>query len=222
MRSRIVIPLVAVAAVLTLSAQAQRRTPPESIAPAGGLRTSDTTILINKVMPPPPWALAERQLIALNAEGAALWAEKYLDANGHLRGVANFGIADGPDDAVESIRNWPLAHATGGAESIIELWNKAWEGHLDQYSKATDPSTEIAKDGMYFKEFPPAYDWEHIGEGLGPFYWSGLSRPMDERYQTRLRRFAGFYLNEDPEARNYDPRLKLPCRVVDRASRTRR
>jgi hypothetical protein len=117
-RSRIIIPLVAVAAVLTLSAQAQRRTPPENIAPAGGLRTSDTTILINKVMPSPPWALAER----LNAEGAALWAEKYLDANGHLRGVANFGIADGPDDAVESIRNWPLAHATGGAESIIELW----------------------------------------------------------------------------------------------------
>ena len=209
MRSRLIIPFVAVAVVLTLSAQAQRRTPLEDIGPAGGLRTSDTTILINKVMPPPPWALAERQLLALNAEGAALWAEKYLDANGHLRGVANFGIADGPDDAVESIRNWPLAHATGGDESIIELWNKAWEGHLDQYSKAKDPSTEIARDGMYFKEFPPAYDWEHIGEGLGPFYWSGLSRPMDARYQTRLRRFAGFYHNEDPEARNYDPRLKL-------------
>jgi hypothetical protein len=204
-----IVPVVTVAAVLNLSAEAQRRTPAESIAAAGGLRTNDTTILINKVMPPPAWALAERQLLALNAEGAALWAEKYLDANGHLRGVANFGIADGPDDAVESIRNWPLAHAAGGADSIIELWDKAWEGHLDQYSKAKDPSTEIAKEGMYFKEFPPSYDWEHIGEGLGPFYWSGLSRPNDERYQTRLRRFAGFYLNEDPEARNYDPKLKL-------------
>ena len=160
-------------------------------------------------MPPPAWALAERQLLALNAEGVALWAGKYLDANGHLRGVPNFGIEDGPDDAVESIRNWPLAHAAGGPESIIELWDKAWEGHLDQYSKAKDPSTEIAKEGMYFKEFPPSYDWEHIGEGLGPFLWSGLSRPDDERYQTRLRRFAGFYLNEDPEARNYDAKLKL-------------
>lgn len=209
MRSRMIVPVVTVAAVLTLSAEAQRRTPAESIAAAGGLRTYDTTLVINKVIPPPAWALAERQLLALNAEGAALWAEKYLDANGHLRGVANFGIADGPDDAVESIRNWPLAHASGGADSIIELWDKAWEGHLDQYSKAKDPSTEIAKEGMYFKEFPPSYDWEHIGEGLGPFYWSGLSRPTDERYQTRLRRFAGFYLNEDPEARNYDPTLKL-------------
>ncbi len=173
------------------------------------LAGQDTTVLITNVMRVPPWALAQRELIARNAEGAALWAGKYLDRNGHLRGVANFGIADGPDDAVESIRNWPLAHAVGGPDSIIELWDHAWEGHLDQYSKARDPSTEIAREGMYFKEFPPSYDWEHIGEGLGPFYWSGLSRPADERYHTRLRRFAGFYLNEDPEARNYDARLRI-------------
>jgi hypothetical protein len=205
---RLFIPLLVVA-VLTSSAQAQRRTPAENIAPAGGLQTTDTTIAINRAMVPPAWALAQRELLALNAEGVALWAGKYLDANGHLRGVANFGIADGPDDAVESIRNWPLAHAAGGDESIIEWWDKAWEGHLDQYSKAKDPSTEIAREGMYYKEFPPSYDWEHIGEGLGPFYWSGLSRPKDESYQTRLRRFAGLYLNEDPEARNYDPNLKI-------------
>jgi hypothetical protein len=197
MRCGKLIPFVVLAGALTLSAQAQRQT------------AAETTIVISKTIPPPAWALAERQLLALNAEGAALWAGKYLDANGHLRGVANFGIEDGPDDSVESIRNWPLAHAAGGPESIIELWEKAWEGHLDQYSKAKDPSTEIAREGMYFKEFPPSYDWEHIGEGLGPFLWSGLSRPTNERYQTRLRRFAGFYLNEDPEARNYDAKLKL-------------
>lgn len=189
--------VLASAALLTLTVQAQRPAPAE------------TTIVVSKSTPPPAWALAQRQLLALNAEGASLWAATYLDANGHLRGVANFGIQDGPDDAVESIRNWPLAHAAGGPDSIIELWDKAWEGHLDQYSKAKDPSTEIAREGMYFKEFPPSYDWEHIGEGLGPFLWSGLSRPKDERYLTRLRRFAGFYLNEDPEARNYDARLKL-------------
>ena len=179
------------------------------IVAAVPLAGQDTTVLITNVMRVPAWALAQRELIARNAEGAALWAGKYLDRNGHLRGVANFGIADGPDDAVESIRNWPLAHAVGGPDSIIELWDHAWEGHLDQYSKAKDPSTEIAKEGMYFKEFPPSYDWEHIGEGLGPFYWSGLSRPADERYHTRLRRFAGLYLNEDPEARNYDARLRI-------------
>jgi hypothetical protein len=192
-----------------VAVSAQRRPSPEIVVPAGGLRTYDTTILINKVVPTPAWALAERQLLALNAEAAALWAEKYLDASGHLRGAANFGIADGPDDAVESIRNWPLAHALGGPDSIIDLWDTAWEGHLDQYTKAKDASTELAKEGMYYKEFPTQYDWEHTGEGLGPFYWYGLSRPTDERYHIRLRRFAGFYLNEDPEARNYDAKLKI-------------
>jgi hypothetical protein len=169
----------------------------------------DLIIPISKLMPAPAWALAERQLLALNAQGVDLWASKYLDENGYLRGAANFGIEDGPDDAVESIRNWPLAHALGGPESIIEQWHRAWEGHLDQYTRAKDPSTELARDGMYYKEFPTSYDWEHTGEGLGPFYWYGLSRPTDERYAIRLRRFAGFYMNEDPEAKNYDAKLKI-------------
>lgn len=194
--------LLPIACVLALSGRTpihgQRQNP-------GG----ETLIHVTQAMPAPAWALAERQLLALNGEGVALWASTYLDANGYLRGATNWGIADGPDDAVESIRNWPIAHALGGPESIIELWDKAWEGHLDQYTRAADPSTELAKDGMYQKEFPTQYDWEHIGEGLGPFYWYGLSRPTDERYHVRLRRFAGFYMNEDAEARNYDPKLKI-------------
>ena len=201
--------MAAAVAATTVGQASQRRTPPPDTGPEGGLRTNDTTIHISKPMPAPAWALAQRQLLALNAEGAALWAATYLDVNGHLRGAANFGIEDGPDDAVESIRNWPLAHALGGPESIIELWDRAWEGHLDQYTKAKDPSTELAREGMYYKEFPTSYDWEHTGEGLGPFYWYGLSRPTDERYHIRLRRFAGFYMNEDPDARNYDQKLKI-------------
>ena len=133
----------------------------------------------------PAWALAERQLLALNADGVKLWAGTYLDANGYLRGAANFGIEDGPDDAVESIRNWPLAHALGGAESIIEAWDKAWEGHLDQYTKASDPSTEL-REGRHVLQ--GISDLVRLGthrRGLGPFYWYGLSRPKDERYRTR-------------------------------------
>jgi hypothetical protein len=176
----------------------------------GSLRgQGDLVIAIDKLMPAPGWALAERRLLAFNAEGVDLWASKYLDVNGYLLGAANFGIEDGPDDAVESIRNWPLAHALGGPDSIIQQWDRAWEGHLDQYTKAKDPSTELAKEGMYYKEFPTSYDWEHTGEGLGPFYWYGLSKPTDERYAIRLRRFAGFYMNEDPGARNYDANLKI-------------
>lgn len=206
-------PLLATAVIIVagvqIAGQPQRGALPPAADVAGGVRTSDTTILINKVAPVPAWALAQRELLRLNAEGAALWARTYLDNNGHLRGEPHFGILDGPDDSVETIRNWPLAHALGGPDSIIELWDRVWEGHIDQYSQASDPSTELARHGMYYKEFPGSYDWEHIGEGLGPFYWYGLSRPTDERYVVRMRRFAGFYLNEDPEARNYDPKLKI-------------
>src|SRR5262245_53274416 len=99
----------------------------------------DAVIRVDRLMPAPAWALAERELLRRNAEGVALWASKYLDRNGYLLGAANWGIEDGPDDAVESIRNWPIAHALGGPDSIIEEWDRAWEGHLDQYTKAKDP-----------------------------------------------------------------------------------
>src|SRR5262249_633189 len=47
------------------------------------------------------------------------------------------------------------------------------------------------------------------GEGLQLFNRMGLSVPTDARYRDRARRFAGFYMNEDPDAPNYDPKHKL-------------
>ena len=181
----------------------------QSSASAPGNRSGETTIAIDQLMPAPAWALAQRALLAANADGVQEFADKYVDARGHLRGPAHWGISDGPDDAVEPIRNWPLAHALGGAESIIDTWDKVWEGHLEQYSRTKVPEVAVAKDGIYYREFTPSFDWEHISEGLAGFYFSGLSRPLDPRYAIRLRRFAGFYLNEDPAAPNYDPKLKI-------------
>ena len=106
------------------------------------------------LMPAPAWALAERRLLALNAEGVALWASKYLDANGYLRGAANFGIEDGPGRCGREhpqLAAGACARRTGVDHRVV---GRAWEGHLDQYTKAKDPSTELAKDGMYYKEFP--------------------------------------------------------------------
>jgi hypothetical protein len=37
----------------------------------------------------------------------------------------------------------------------------------------------------------------------------GLSVPDDPKYRERARRYAGLYMGEDPEAPNYDPKLKL-------------
>ena len=57
-----------------------------------------------------------------------------------------------------------------------------------------------AKDGMFYREFCPQLDWEHTGEGMAPWYWYGLGRPQDPQYLIRARRYAGFYMDEDPEA----------------------
>jgi hypothetical protein len=89
------------------------------------------------------------------------------------------------------------------------MYKKAWEGHLRQYTAAKTTEVPFARDGMYYKEFPVTFDWQHNGEGLTVFNLQGLSDPSDLDFQKRVRRFAGFYMNEDPGAPNYDPELKI-------------
>ena len=64
-------------------------------------------------------------------------------------------------------------------------------------------------DGMYFKEFSALSDWQHHGEGLQLFNRMALSVPTDPKYLERVRRFAGFYMGEDPDAPNYDPKHNI-------------
>ena len=49
----------------------------------------------------------------------------------------------------------------------------------------------------------------HQSEADVLFYHLCLARPDSEVLQERARRFAGFYLNEDPEAINYDSQHKI-------------
>jgi hypothetical protein len=164
---------------------------------------------IDNPMPPPAWALAQRALLKANAEAAFVQADKYIDERGWMRITPNWGAADGPDDVMESYRHLPLLYVLGGPPKILDLYKKIWEGHLQQFTAAKEPLVEVAKDGMYYKEFIPSLDWEHTGEGMAPWYWYGLARPDDPQYLIRARRFAGLYMNEDPEAPNYDPQRKI-------------
>ncbi len=167
------------------------------------------TVVITKSMSPPAWALAERALMEANAEAAKEFANKYLDDRGFLQCVERWGGNDGPDDAMENFQNWTLAYALGAPREILNLYKKAWEGHLIQYTRAKAPSVEMARDGMYYREFVTAFDWEHNGEGLAAFHFYSLCRPDDRRYRERVQRFAGFYTGEDPEANNYDADANL-------------
>jgi hypothetical protein len=166
-------------------------------------------VTIDSPMPPPAWALAQRELLRVNGIGVELYANRFLDARGYMPVEPNWGVSDGPDDITENVRNWPLAHMLGGPDSILTAWERLWEGHLDQFTKAKIPEVPQARDGIFYKEFTTSFDWEHISEGLGPFYFYGLSRPTDLRHHARARRFAGFYMNEDSEAPNYDSHHRI-------------
>ena len=176
---------------------------------AGQGPRSQPTILINKAMPAPAWALAEREMLQAAADGARLWVERYVKPDGSVNVPERWGVTDGPDDIMETVRGWPLVYAMGAPESVADAYEKVWEGHLRQFGRAKIPTVELAKDGIFVKEFPPSFDWEHTGEGLQAFYWHALGRPGDPASLARTRRFAGFYLNEDPAAPNYDPKHKI-------------
>jgi hypothetical protein len=167
------------------------------------------TIVIEAPMPPPDWALAQRALIKENAAAAIEFAAKYIDPRGHFRGVERWGGNDGPDDVMETFHNWPLAHALGSDDRLLRTYERIWEGHLDQFQRAKAPSTDLARTGMFWREFITAFDWEHNGEGLAPFYHYGLSRPRDAVYRQRTLRYAGFYNGDDRQAPNYDKQHKI-------------
>jgi hypothetical protein len=163
------------------------------------------SVAIETPMPPPGWALLERELLRANARACQEFYNRYFDDRGFLECVERWGGDDGPDDAIENLADWPILHALGASDVVLQLTKKAWEGHLRQYTAAKTTQVEFARDGMYYKEFPVKFDWLHNGEGLTVFNLMGLSDPDDPALQRRAVRFAGFYINEDPGAPNYDP-----------------
>lgn len=173
------------------------------------LLSAKPTLTIDTPMPPPNWAVLQRELLRVQSEACAAFFAKYFDDRGYLRCVERWGGDDGPDDAIENINDWPLLYLLGGDARILELMNRAWEGHLEQFTNARTTHVEMARDGMYYKEFPVMFDWLHNGEGLTVFNLLGLCDPANENTAARIRRFAGFYTGDDPGAPNYDPKHRI-------------
>jgi len=159
--------------------------------------------------PPPEWALLERALLQSCTAACEEFFDRYFDERGFLLCVERWGGDDGPDDAIENVNDWPILHALGAPDAILEKYRKAWEGHLRQYTLAKTREVPLARDGMYYKEFPVMFDWQHNGEGLSVFNLQGLSDVENRPFQGRVKRYAGFYMNEDPGAPNFDPRHRV-------------
>jgi len=170
---------------------------------------ADQLLSVDTPVSPPVWALLERELLKANAAACREFFERYFDQNGYLLCVERWGGDDGPDDAIENCTGWPVLHALGASDDVLDMYKKAWEGHLRQYTLAKTVEVPFGRDGMYYKEFPVMFDWLHNGEGLTVFNLQGLSDPLNPRFQQRVRRYAGFYLNEDAGAPNYDQQHKI-------------
>jgi hypothetical protein len=181
-------------------------------------KAADVVVRVTTHMVPPRWALLERQLLNDNVPACREFFRKYFDDRGYLQVFVRWGANDGPDDAFENFNRWPELHALGASDEVLQMYLKGHEGLLKQYTETRTTDVPIARQGMYYKEFIVQSDWMHHGEGLQLFNRMGLSIPTDAKYQERARRFAGFYMAEDPEAPNYDPEHKI-IRSMENGSR---
>jgi len=148
----------------------------------------------------PAWAALERQLFQVMEQAVYPFLEKYTHPDGRLiwrEGPR--GSRDGADDFYESFFNWPLLYLLGGADHILELGERQW-----------DATTRLLEEiGHVYKEYEIGYDQFHQSESYIYFYLLCMANPRSDRQRERAQRFAGFYLNEDPEAPNYDPEKRI-------------
>ncbi len=157
---------------------------------------------IDPVQTPPTWALLERQLIDKLNSAAPLVLQKYTKPDGTLfwPTSTDFQSIDGLDDAYESFHNWPLFYMLGGDEQFLANAHR----EFDVITKDMARYNTGYGYPMVVEEYQPSYDWFHQGEGNYLFYMLCMAAPTNPRTIERAKRFAGFYLNEAPDAQNYD------------------
>ena len=155
----------------------------------------------------PEWALRQRLLIRLMNDAADVLLEKYVHPDGSIMWPPNDDYSDinGLDDAYESFHNWPLFYLAGGAQKLLDYSRRGFDEVTRQFARYDCGHGHP----MVVKEYEQGYDWMHQGEGYLFFYHLNLADPANEKNHTRSVRYAGFYLNEDPEAQNYDPERRL-------------
>lgn len=160
------------------------------------------TITASVTDTPPQWAVMERYLITFMEEEAAPF---YLDTFTRRGGTPYGG---GPyDDVYEMFYNWPLLYAIGGDEKLFD-WGLQEYNAITRHCTVYDPEKFDYFHQLY-QEFPEHDDWFHISEGITAFYNLALGDPTIPENIDRARRFAGLFLNENPEALNYDFQYKI-------------
>ncbi|MCS7061120.1 MAG: hypothetical protein RMN25_08120 [Anaerolineae bacterium] len=147
----------------------------------------------------PTWAVLQRRLIDAMNQAVYLFVEKYIRDDGELIWGNHTLSRDGADDFYESCYNWSLLYVLGGGDHLLTLQDKIWEGVTRQ----------LTRMGMLRHEYELGYDQFHQSESYIAFYFLCMADPTNPKWVDRAQRFAGFYLNEDPLALNYDPHHRI-------------
>jgi hypothetical protein len=158
-----------------------------------------TVTATTPVTAPPAWAVLERRLFEVMDAAVRPFLEKYTRPDGWLIWADSRPSRDGADDFYESFYNWPLLYLLGGGDHLLTLGQRQWEAMTEQLTHL----------GLVYKEYERGYDQFHQGESYIAFYHLCMADPTNARNRERARRFAGLYLNEEPEAPNYDPERRL-------------
>jgi len=185
-----------------------------TMSPAAA-RSKSQPLVVNTPMAVPRWAVLQRQLLAANAAACEAFFAKYVGAGDALQVFERWGANDGPDDAAEATNDWVTLHALGAPDRLLTLAQRFWEGHLRQYTAARTVEVPIARQGMYYREFPVQMDWQHNSEGLTTFNVMGLSAPRDAKLIERTRRYADFYTGSDRSVANYDAQARVIRSVLN-------
>ncbi len=157
----------------------------------------------------PQWAILERKLIDVMNQSVPAIVEKYVNPDGSIKwpppGPKPHEGIDALDDAYESFHNWPLFYILGGDDYLLDLSLREYDAVTKQFENyETGHGYKMVE-----KEFCSGYDWMHNGEGYAFFYHLGLADPTNQENIERSKRYAGFYMGEDPEVDNFDTELKL-------------
>ena len=159
------------------------------------------------ILNPPEWAMLERELIDKINDAAPKVFEKYTRPDGTLFWPTSpdFQSIDGLDDCYESFHNWALFYLLGSNDWFLTQSHREFDV-INDYMAKFDTGYGYP---MVVKEYQPSYDWFHQSEGNYLFYMLCMADPSNENNIERATRFAGFFMNEDPDAQNYDPKHRI-------------
>jgi hypothetical protein len=146
---------------------------------------------------PPAWAVLQRHLIGQMERAVHPYLGKYTREDGSL--IWGDALGGSEDDFYESFYNFPLLYLLGGGDHLLDLGARQWEAVTRQLERL----------GRVRAEYVRRDDQFHQGESDIYHYLLCLADPNRSGQRQRAQRFAGLYLDEDPEVRNYDPVHRL-------------